>query len=188
VGRGKDFTFAWRLAFFAFPVNQIYHCSKVSFQRKVQMADSAFLTYMSPIEAFFREGDAKAQEKLEEVANIRLIEKLILAIGRNDLAAAGELLTSDAELDIQTAVELPFILQAKGKEKFLEAVKYNFGELQNQQPNIEAVVAQGNTVILLVREQGELRKTAASYHIQGMQRYVCREGKIALVHELILPV
>jgi ketosteroid isomerase-like protein len=151
------------------------------------MSDPTFKTYTASLEDFFRDGDLKAQEKVEEAANVRLIQELMLAIGRNDLAASGDLLTDDVELDIRTSVDLPFIQRAKGKEQFLDAVRQNFDELQDQQPNIEAVIAQGNTVIILAQEQGELRKTSTRYHVQGMHRYVFREGKMALVHELILP-
>jgi ketosteroid isomerase-like protein len=151
------------------------------------MSDPAFITYTTSLEALFRDGDPKAHEKVEEAANIQLIQDVILAIGRNDLVTVGELLTDDAELDIRTSVVLPFIQRAKGKEQFLEAVRRNFGELGDQQPSVEAVIAQGNTVIILSTEQGELRGTGERYQIQGMHRYVCREGKIELVQELILP-
>jgi ketosteroid isomerase-like protein len=151
------------------------------------MSDPTFTNYTASLDDLFRDGDLKAPEKVEEAANVRLIQELMLAIGRNDAVALGDLLTDDVELDIRTSVDLPFIRRAKGKEQFLEAVWKNFGELQDQQPNLEAVIAQGDTVIILAQEQGELRKTSARYQIQGMHRYVFREGKIALVQELILP-
>jgi ketosteroid isomerase-like protein len=151
------------------------------------MSDPTFITYTSSLAVLFRAGDAKAHEKLEEAANVQLIQDVILAIGRNDLVAVGEFLTDDVELDIRTSVDLPFIRAAKGKEQFLEAVRQNFGELRDQQPTIEAVIAQGDTVIIVSRERGELRGTSASYQIQGMHRYICREGKIALVEERIMP-
>lgn len=151
------------------------------------MSDPTFRTYSATLEDYFRDGDLKADEKAYEAANVRLIQELMLAIGRNDAAALEELLTDDVELDIRTSADLPFIRSAKGKRAFLEAVWKNFGELQDQQPDITSVIAQGNTVIILAQEQGELRKTSEQYQVQGMHRYVFREGKIALVQELILP-
>src|SRR5688500_12479872 len=100
------------------------------------MSDPTFITYTTSLEALFRDGDPKAQEKLEEASNVQLIQDVILAIGRNELAAVGEFLTDDVELDIRTSVDLPFIRAAKGKEQFLEAVRQNFGELRDQQPTI----------------------------------------------------
>jgi ketosteroid isomerase-like protein len=152
------------------------------------MSDPTFKTYSATLEDLFQSGDLKAHEKADEACNVRLIQELMLAIGRNDLSGAEGLLTDDVELDIRTSVDLPFIRTAKGKEQFLEAVRQNFGELQDQQPNIEAVVAQGDTVIILAQEQGELQKTCARYQVQGMHRYVFREEKIALVQEFILPL
>jgi len=99
----------------------------------------------------------------------------------------GELLTDDVRLEIHSDQALPFIHSADGKRDFLNAVRHNFGELQSQRPIIEAVVAQGDTVVVVSREEGELREGGACYEIHVMHRYVCRDGKIALVQEFLVP-
>ena len=152
------------------------------------MSEPKFASYINSLETLFRSGDGKADEKPAEAANIRLIQTLITAIGRNDLAAVADLLTDDVRLEIDGGNNLFPIRTAQGCGPMLEAIKQNFGAVQNQQSNIQAVVAQGDTVIVLMGEAGEVVATGAPYRLKGMQRFLMREGKVALVEELILTV
>ncbi len=68
----------------------------------------------------------------------------------------------------------------------LEAIKRNFGAVQDQRPRIEAVIAQGDTVVVMLEEEGEVRATGKRYMIKGMQRFIIREKKLELVEELFL--
>jgi ketosteroid isomerase-like protein len=151
------------------------------------MTDPGFATYTSSLETLFRDGDPRCEQKAEELANIRLIQDAVLAIGRNDMEALEEVLADDVRLDIRAPENLSFVSQAAGREQVLEAVKRNFGEVQNQRPAIEAVVAQGDTVVVMSREEGEVKGTGEPYRIDCVQRFVCRDGKIALIHELAAP-
>ena len=58
--------------------------------------------------------------------------------------------------------------------------------MQDQKPRIEAVIAQGDTVIVMLKEEGEVRATGKRYMIKGMQRFIIREGKVELVEEIFL--
>lgn len=151
------------------------------------MNDSTLQNFANSLDNLFRHGDSNAYMKQQEASNIRLIEDAMLAIGRNDMVALKELIADNVQLDIKTSADLPFIRAASGKEKFLDAVKHNFSEISDQQPRIEAVIAQGDTVIILSSEEGEIRASGARYHVQGMHRFVCRDGKLELVQELIIP-
>lgn len=147
-----------------------------------------FKSYIDSIEHLFQSGDLKATEKLEEVSNVRLIQNLIMAIGRGDLTAVGEMLADDVRLEILGPDELPFIRQAKGRAQMLEAIKENFEAVQDQRPRIEAVIAQGDTVIVMMEEEGEVRATGKKYRINGIQRFIIREKKLELVAELFVSV
>ena len=152
------------------------------------MSESRFDSYVNSIEPLFHAGDSEASAKLEEGSNVRLIKNLINAIGADDLTAVGEMLAEDVLLEIQGTDELPFIRKAKGREQMIEAIKQNFGALQNQRPSIEAVIAQGDTVIVIVEEEGEIRASGKKYRTKGMQRFIIREGKVELVEELFVPL
>ena len=150
------------------------------------MSKSKFDSYINSIEVLFRSGDPKANEKVEEASNIQLIQNLIMAIGRDDLTAVGEMLADDVRLEILGPDELPFIRKAKGRAQMLEAIQKNFGAVQDQRPMIEAVIAQGDTVIVMMGEEGEVRATGKRYRIKGMQRFIIQEEKVELVEELFM--
>jgi ketosteroid isomerase-like protein len=151
------------------------------------MTDPGFHTYMTSLDELFRSGDSKSDEKREEASNIQLINDVVAAFGWGDLAAVGEQLADGARLDIRGADELPFVRSASGRDEVLEALRQNFAAVREQRPSVEAVVAQGDTVVIMLAEEGEVRATGERYRVQGVQRYVCRDGKIELVQELILP-
>ena len=150
------------------------------------MSENKFTSPINAIEDLFRSGDPKAGEKLEEAANTRLIKDIIAAIGRDDLTAAGEMLADDVRLEILGADELPLVREAKGRAQVLEAVKENFGAVQDQNPSIQAIIAQGDTVVLTLEEEGVIRATGKRYRIKGMQRFVIRDGKVELVEEQLV--
>ena len=150
------------------------------------MSENKFDSSINAIEDLFRSGDSKADEKLEEAANTQLIKDIIAAIGRDDLTAVGEMLAEDVRLEILGADELPLIREAKGRAHVLEALKKNFGAVQDQKPNIQAIIAQGDTVVLMLEEEGVIRATGMRYRIKGMQRFVIRDGKVEFVEEQLV--
>ena len=152
------------------------------------MSEAKFDSYTNSLEYLFRCGDLKAAEKHEEASNVRLIKNIVAAIGRDDLALVSEMLAEDVRLEIRGTDKLPFIRNAKGREQMLDAIIVNFSSLQNQRPIVESVVAQGDTVIITMEEEGEVRATGMKYRIKCVQRFVIKEGKVALLEEQAVPV
>lgn len=150
------------------------------------MSEPKFNSYVDSIVGLFRSGDSRANEKLEEAANVWLIQNLVTAIGHDDLTAAGDMLSEDVRFEILGADEFPFVRSAKGRAQMLEAIRWNFGLLQDQRPNVEAVIAQGDTVIVMLKEEGKVRATGKGYTVKGIQRFIIRENKVELVEELFL--
>jgi ketosteroid isomerase-like protein len=150
------------------------------------MSEPRFQSYISALEQLFRAGDLKADDKAEEGANVRLIHNLMMAIGRDELAAVGEMLAEDVRLEILGADDPPFIRQANGRAEMLEAIRQNFAAVQDQVPNVEAVIAQGDTVVIMLNEAGVVRATGKPYSIKGMQRFIIREAKVELVQEILV--
>ena len=109
-----------------------------------------------------------------------------MAIGRDDLTAVGEMLADEVRLEILGPDELPFIREAKGRAQMLEAIKENFGAVQDQRPKIKAVIAQGDKVMVMLEEEGAVRATGKRYRIKRKQRFIIREKKVELVEEIFL--
>lgn len=152
------------------------------------MVEPGFHTYNASLDYLFRIGDLRANDKVEEAANIQLIQQAVMAIGRLDAVALGELLADDVRLEIRGAEEFPFVRNSSGRAEVLDAIWKNFAAVQDQRPRLESVVAQGNTVMVISTEEGIIRETGKAYRIEGVQRFVCRDGKIVLVHEILVPV
>jgi ketosteroid isomerase-like protein len=112
---------------------------------------------------------------------IRSIEEQLAAIARGDFAAAVADAVDDVSLEIFAPPEFPFVRQARGRDEFIHAMKTNFGALENQQPEIGNVVAQGDTVVLVGRERGTFRETGAAYSVEFVHRFTFREGRLAAV-------
>lgn len=168
--------------------NIVCGAGKITSETEARMSEAKFDSYTKSLEYLFRCGDAKAAEKHEETSNVRLIQNLVAAIGRDDLALVSEMLAEDVRLEIQGTDKLPLIHHAEGREQMLDAIIVNFSSLQNQKPIVESVTAQGDTVTVTMEEEGEVRATGKKYRIKCVQRFVIKEGKLAFLEEQGSPV
>jgi ketosteroid isomerase-like protein len=150
------------------------------------MDEPRFHAYTSILEEIFHAGDVKAAEKLEERDNVQLLHNLLTAIGQDDLATVSDMLAEEVRLEILGSDELPFIRQAGGRAEMLEAIRVNFAAVHEQVPEIEAVIAQGDQVVIMLNEEGTIRATGKRYRIKGMQRFIIRRQKVELVQEIIV--
>jgi ketosteroid isomerase-like protein len=141
--------------------------------------------FIDSIPTAFREGDAKADEKLEELENVALVKEIFRVIASNDFNAMGDFLADDVALEILGPSGMPFAGTYNGREQVIEITRHNFSLLENQVPQILSVVAQGNAVVLLGRETARLRQTGSDYELHWMQHYTFREGKLVKMIELI---
>ena len=81
----------------------------------------------------------------------------------------------------------------RGRADVLEATRRNFGTLSGQQPGIDAMISQGESVAVLLRESGVFKSTGQAYSVRGVQWFTFAGGKIFLVtahapvHGLVIP-
>ena len=126
--------------------------------------------------------DARAGSLSGEPAvppQIRSIEEQLAAIARGDFASAVAQAVDEVSFEILAPPEFPFVRQARGREEFLRAIEANFSALENQQPEIANVVAQGDTVVLIGRERGTIRESGTAYSIEFVHRFTFRDGRLA---------
>ena len=74
--------------------------------------------------------------------------------------------------------KIPFTGTAKGKESVVKFAIDNFSQLQEQNAQIDEVVAQGNTVVVFGHETGRFKNNQRSYAIEWVQRFRIADGKI----------
>ena len=116
---------------------------------------------------------------------IHSIEEQLAAIARGDFAAAAADAVDDVRLEILAPPEFPFVRRARGRDEFIHAMVANFGALENQQPEIGNVVAQGDTVVLVGRERGRFRESGAPYSVEFVHRFTFRKGRLAAIRIIV---
>ncbi|MEM1228847.1 MAG: nuclear transport factor 2 family protein [Planctomycetota bacterium] len=144
------------------------------------MNDSKYGAFISDISIRFERGDDAVEGKLVERLNMQLVQAIYSAIASGDTDAFRDALSDEIEFEIIGPAEVPFAGRATGPFDVVRLVTKNFGQVASQYPEVQDVVAQGDTVIVNGRESGRLRGVEKSYAIDWMQRF--RFGNEKLVH------
>jgi ketosteroid isomerase-like protein len=105
------------------------------------------------------------------------------AIIQGNFEAFGESVTDDVELNILGFT--PMDGTWRGREEVVEATRKNFALVSGQQPEIEGMIAQGDSVAVLLRENGVLKSTGQAYSIRGVQWFTFADGKIKKIDEIV---
>jgi len=145
---------------------------------------SDVLRFIDDLHGAFRAGDPSVDAKETEHANVRLLQEQYRAIARGDFDAAVALYADDVELEILGPPRNLFVGHWKGRQEVAAALRRNFALVSEQRPEIRALAAQGDTVVLLFRERG--RYTGGlEYDVHCVQWITFRDGKVRKVCELI---
>ena len=108
------------------------------------------------------------------------------AIIRGDFEAFRESLSEDVELSISGFP--PMNGTWRGRNEVVAATRRNFAEVDHQQPTIEGIICQGDSIAVLLRESGTLKSTGKAYSIRAVQWFTFAEGKIKKIDELAASV
>lgn len=105
------------------------------------------------------------------------------AVISGDFDALGESMTEDVALNISG---FPPINGAwRGRGEVVAAARKNYGQLESQQPAIEGMISEGDSIAVLVRESGVLRSTGQAYSIRGVQWFTFAGGRISKIDQVI---
>ena len=129
--------------------------------------------------------NARARASEPNASQIATIEEQMAAIGRGDFEAALSRASPDVELEIFAPKEFPFISRARGPEKVREAIEHNFGSVEDQQPVISHVVAQGDVVVIFGSERGRVKSTGLPYHVEFVHRFTFAEGALQNIRIIV---
>jgi uncharacterized protein len=140
--------------------------------------------FIDSFQAAFHEGDENIVNKLEEAENVRRVEDVFRIIARRDFDALNDILAEDVTLEIIGSPTTPMAGLTQGRQQVIEAARNNFAQVEEQRPEIQSVVAQGDMVVVLGREQGRFRPTGRSYDLHWMHQYIFKSGKIVRMREL----
>src|SRR5580704_14018925 len=95
-----------------------------------------------------------------------VLHAIVSAIAANDMKALQPYFTEDVELEIHGFA--PIDGSWNGRADVIAAATRNFQKLVEQQPRIETMVDQGDTVVWLLVESGYLKETRQRYEARGV--------------------
>lgn len=72
-----------------------------------------------------------------------------------------------------------------GRDQVVAATRNNFALVDAQQPEIEGIIAQGNSVAVLLRERGSVKATGQKYDIRCVQWFTFADAKITRIDEIV---
>jgi ketosteroid isomerase-like protein len=135
-------------------------------------------------EGAFVQGDPDAASKTLETRNVEAVEALVKAVARDDYDFFSRVVSDSVSLKILAPPDVPFIRNAQGAPAFLDAVRRNFAMVEDQNPVMLSIVAQGETVVCIARETGRYTKDGQAYDLHAMQEFVFRDGKLERIFEI----
>ncbi len=147
------------------------------------MNPAAVDQFIASIRGAFEEGDARAAEKPEEARNVASVQRQYQALARGDLEAFLETIADDIDMEIVGPPGAPMVGRWRGRDQVVEAVCQNFGQVEDQRPEIRTVVAQGDTVMIMARERGRFRHTKREYETHWVQVLTFRDGRVVRFRE-----
>jgi ketosteroid isomerase-like protein len=108
------------------------------------------------------------------------------AIIQGNYEVFGESVTDDVELSIRgfSAMEGTW----RGREEVVAAARKNFAMLAEQKPEIESMIADGDRIALLLRENGILKSNGQAYSVRGVQWFTFAGGKISKIDEIVASI
>jgi ketosteroid isomerase-like protein len=149
------------------------------------MAQIANVDFFEQISAGFRHNDPEADNKATEAARVRTIQVLLHAIARGAFADIVDLTTDDFTLEVIGPPHFPMAGRWQGRDDVLAALRRNFSLVAEQRPQVLSVIAQGDSVVIIAHEQGQIRATGKAYESTWVQEYTFRSGMLAAVREII---
>jgi ketosteroid isomerase-like protein len=127
--------------------------------------------------------DAGAPAPIAEQGNVQLIQRLYDAFLRRDVVALLDGMDEDVEWRIDGPAEIPFTGAARGHGEVVRVLQKSFATVQDQQPEVRKVSAEGDTVTVHGFERGTHKPTGNPYETSWVHVFTLREGKVVKFHE-----
>lgn len=148
------------------------------------MDPESIARFLACLRPSFEEGDDTVGNKAVESACVEVLERQYQAIARGDFDGFLDTLDEEIDLEISGPSTIPFVGRWRGRQEVVEAVRQNFGYVEDQRPEIKKVVAQGDTVVVSARERGRFRPTGRTYDIHWVQFFTIKNGRITRIFQV----
>jgi ketosteroid isomerase-like protein len=105
------------------------------------------------------------------------------AVIQGDFSLFAESLTEDVELHICGFG--PMDGAWRGRDEVVAATRRNFALVANQQPAVESMISQGDSIAVLLRESGMFKSSGQTYSVRGVQWFTFANGKIKRIDQVV---
>jgi ketosteroid isomerase-like protein len=152
------------------------------------MSDMSVLSFIGRMDEAFRDGDPLVDSKSTEAQNVAHVRRQFEAISRGDFAAFAESLADDVELVIHAGPDIPFRGRCRGRRAVADQVRWNFGIVLEQLPEIHGLCAQGDMVVVFGSERGRFRSDNREYQLAFVQVHTVRDGQTVRFRQYVSDV
>lgn len=132
----------------------------------------------------FAAGDPDVGQKTREAEHVHCLHLMYHAIARGAFAEMLQLTTDDFSFEVIGPERSQLVGRWQGRQEVLAALTRNFAHFGEQQPHIETVVAQGDTVIVVGHEEGKILATGKPYHVQWVQIFTFVGNQVARARQI----
>ncbi len=147
------------------------------------MSQTATQSLAREVVTVFNRDDAGASAKIAEQMNLQIIQQLYDAFLRRDVVALLDGMDEDVEWRIDGPAEIPFTGAVRGRGEVALVLQRSFATVQDQQPEIRDVSAEGDTVTVHGFERGKHKPTGNPYETSWVHIFTLRDGKVVKFHE-----
>lgn len=148
------------------------------------MEPSDIVGFTQVFHARFEADDPDAASKLFERTLVGIVRHQFDALGQGDVSTFLDLMHPDVELEIAAPPEFDWIRRARGVAELRAAVEHNFAILQDQEPELVSVIAQGHVVVVVGRERRRIRESGERYDVCFVYQFTFRDGKVWRILEV----
>jgi ketosteroid isomerase-like protein len=141
--------------------------------------------FLDRIFSVFTEGDPHVVNKPTEEANVCRVQRMYAAVMAGNFDALLDAFAEDVELEIIGPSAILISGRWRGREEAGIALRRNFSHFEDQRPEVQTVVAQGETVVISAHETGRFRATGRTYDIHWVQFFTFRAGQLIRFREMV---
>lgn len=127
--------------------------------------------------------DRLSGDRVVERDNLLTLYRIYQNLGSDEQDAIAAELTDDVEFQIIGPAMVPFTRSWTGIAKVLPAIQRHLAD-RTQQRDIVNFVVQGNSIVVVSREQSTSLQTGEPYDIHWVQIFTFRDGKLCRINEV----
>ncbi|HYR11890.1 MAG TPA: nuclear transport factor 2 family protein [Longimicrobium sp.] len=134
----------------------------------------------------FAAGDAAAEAKVQEQANVERIGRMVHLIAEGRWDELREQLAPEVTYEMAVPPSIPWRRSAFGAAEVVATIAENFGCVCEQRTQPLSLVSQGDTVMVMARESGRFVDNGEPYEILLAQQFTFGgDGRLAAFRSVV---